>query len=76
MYIEGSLFIHNRNILPQAGIIKPIDILLNLMYNISMKIIFYTIKWQQSYHNWEPFELPIIDFTEAMAVINMIKEKR
>jgi len=46
------------------------------MYNISMKIIFYTIKWQQSYHNWEPFELPIIDFTEAMAVINMIKEKR
>jgi hypothetical protein len=46
------------------------------MYNISMKIISYTIKWQQSYYNWEPFELPITDFTEAMSVIRMIKEKQ
>ena len=46
------------------------------MYNINMKIISYTIKWRQSYHNWQPVEIPITDFTEAMAIINMIKEKR
>jgi len=36
----------------------------------------YTIRWQQIYHNWQPFELSITDFTEAMEVINMIKEKK
>ena len=39
-------------------------------------ILSYTIRWQQSYHNWESIELPITDFTQAIAVINMIKEKK
>ena len=38
-------------------------------------MILYTIKWNQLYHNWEPLELPITDFTEAMNVINTIKNK-
>lgn len=36
----------------------------------------YSIHWQQSYHNWEPIEFPITNFAEALAVINMIKEKK
>jgi hypothetical protein len=36
----------------------------------------YTIQWQQSYYNWEPAELPITDFTEALTVINMIRNKQ
>jgi hypothetical protein len=35
----------------------------------------YTIRWQQSYHNWQPIELPITDLKEAMAIINMIRNK-
>jgi len=35
----------------------------------------YTIRWQQSYHNWQPIEFLITDFTQALAVINMIKNK-
>jgi len=35
----------------------------------------YTIRWQQIYHNWEPIELPICNFTEALEVINAIKDK-
>ena len=38
-------------------------------------MILYTIKWSQSYHNWEPVELPISNFTEALEVINMIRNK-
>jgi hypothetical protein len=34
----------------------------------------YTIRWQQYYHNWQPIELPITNFTEALAIIKMIKE--
>lgn len=35
----------------------------------------YTIKWTQSYLNWQPTELPITDFTEALKVINIIRSK-
>jgi len=35
----------------------------------------YTIKWTQPYRNWEPVEFPITNFTEALAVINLIKSK-
>lgn len=35
----------------------------------------YTIRWQQIYHNWQPIELPITNFTEALAVISMIRNK-
>jgi len=35
----------------------------------------YTIRWQQSYHNWIPVELPITDFTQALEIINMIRNK-
>ena len=36
----------------------------------------YTIRWQQFYYNWEPIEFPITDFTEAIAIINMIRSKQ
>ena len=36
----------------------------------------YTIRWQQSYYNWEPIELPICNFIEALEVINMIRSKK
>jgi hypothetical protein len=38
-------------------------------------ILSYTIKWSQTYHNWEVVDPPINDFTEALAVINMIRSK-
>jgi len=50
-----------------------IDIITKIVYNNNMR---YTICWQQSYHNWEPIELPITDFTQALAVINMIRNKQ
>jgi hypothetical protein len=39
-------------------------------------MILYTIKWAQHYSNWEPIELPITDFTQALEVINMIRTKQ
>lgn len=36
-------------------------------------MILYSIRWTQPYTNWQPVELPITDFTEAMAVIQQIK---
>ena len=38
-------------------------------------IISYKIRWSQLYNNWEVIEPPITDFTQAMAVINMIRNK-
>jgi hypothetical protein len=37
-------------------------------------MMLYHIKWTQSYVNWQPWELPISDFTQAMAVIQRIKQ--
>jgi hypothetical protein len=37
-------------------------------------MILHSIKWTQQYTNWEPFELPITDFTQALAVIQKIKQ--
>jgi len=36
----------------------------------------YTIKWTQPYLNWQPIELPITNFTEALKIINMIRNKQ
>jgi hypothetical protein len=37
-------------------------------------MILYSIKWKQQYTNWEPIELPIVDFSQALAVIERIKQ--
>jgi len=38
-------------------------------------IISYKIRWSQIYNNWEVVETPITNFTEALEVINMIRNK-
>jgi hypothetical protein len=38
-------------------------------------MIYYSIKWTQPYTNWQPVELPITDFTQALAVIQKIKAR-
>ena len=55
-----------------------IDNINKIMYNYTMNntLISYRIKWFQTYNNWEPVELPITDFTQAMDVINAIRSKR
>ena len=35
----------------------------------------YTIHWTQSYSNWEPFELPITDFSQAREALARIMSK-
>jgi len=45
------------------------------MSNFVNMNMMYSIKWRQAYHNWEPIELPITNFTEAMAIINAIRSK-
>jgi hypothetical protein len=37
--------------------------------------ISYSIKWRQTYNNWEPIDFPITNFAEALAVINLIRSK-
>lgn len=34
----------------------------------------YTISWQQTYNNWEPFELPIRDLSQATALLSRIMQ--